>query len=155
MQTSPEYLRNVITNDFKSLLDMKAAKEKTEPVQEYLGLQANIKNKNGEICADMLNLYRTFGIQSIATDVATAYVKSDYDILRDRLTPAQIVAIYDYNPSAFKVTDKSLRDTIKLANLAMANGDNSEGVQAILEIDLDKLRGPVKHSAVLRVGANY
>lgn len=147
---------NVITRalneDFKTLLDKKKAYESYPDVAAYLGVDESIKAARGQISADMLDLYRRYGIQSIKGDVATVYIKDDYDILRDRLTAAQIIAMFDYNPDAFKLTDKVLRDTIDIAKKAMANGDVSEGVQALLSIDLDRLRGPVKHSAIVRVG---
>ena len=108
-----------------------------------------IKADKNEICNQQLALYRTYGIQSVESDIATAYVKSECEIKRHRLTPAQIIAMYDYNPSAFNVTDKAVRDSIKIAQLAKANGDVSEGVQCLLDIDLDKLRGPVKHTAIV------
>lgn len=150
MQVTPEYMTRVLNEDFKSLLDKRRAYAERPQVQEYIQLDTDIKALKGQIGDDMLNLFRTYGIQSIKSDVATAYVKEEYAILRDRLTPAQIIAMFDYNPDAFKVTDKALRDTIEAARKAYANGDLSDGVRAILGLDLDRLRGPAKYSAVIR-----
>lgn len=152
MQPSVDYLKSKMNVDFKDLLDRKKAMESNPAVQAYLALLDEIKTEKNEIGDIQLALYRTYGIQSVEGDIATAYVKSECEIKRDRLTPAEIVAMFDYNPSAFKVTDKAVRDTIKIAQLAKANGDVSEGVQCLLDMDLDKLRGPVKHTAVVRVG---
>lgn len=151
MQVSIDYMNRVLNEDFKSLLMKKKGYETRPDVQEYLGIEADIKALKGQIGDDMLNLYRTFGIQSVKSDPATVYVKDEYEILRDRLTNAQIVAMFDYNPDAFKVTDKAIRDTIEIAKNARANGDVSEGISALLALDLDRLRGPVKHSAIVRM----
>lgn len=153
MQPSVDYLNSKMNVDFKDLLNRKRAMESNPAVQSYLALLDEIKAEKDEIGKDMLALYRAHGIQSVESDIATAYVKSECEIMRDRLTPAQIVAMFDYNPSAFKVTDKAVRDSIKLAQLAKANGDVSEGVDCLLAIDMDRLRGPVKHTAVVRVAS--
>lgn len=152
MQVSVDYLNSELNNDFKSLIDRKTALEMRPDVAEYLDLLEDIKAMKGQIGDDMLALYRAHGIKSIQGDIATAYIKDDYEIQRDRLTPGQVVAMFDYNPAAFKVTDKAIRDTILIAKKAQSNGDCSDGVQAILGLDLDRLRGPVKHSAVVRTG---
>ena len=151
MNTTVQYMNDVLNNDFKSLVMKDREYERNPIIQEYLANKEAIKALKGEIGNDMLNLFRTYNVQSIKGDVATVYVKDDYEILRDRLSAAQIVAMFDYNPEAFKITDKALRETIELAKVARANGDCSEGIQALLNIDLDKLRGPVKHSAVVRL----
>lgn len=151
MQVSVEYLNSELNVDFKTLLDKKASMESSNPaVMEYLAVLDEIKAKKEEIGADMLALYRSFGIQSVQGDVATAYIKSEYEIKRDRLTPSEIVAMFDYNPNWFKITDKAVRDSIKIAQVAKANGDVSEGVECILNIDMDRIRGPVKHTGIVR-----
>ena len=151
MQKNAEYITKLMNEDFKALLDKKKAYALRPDVQAYLGIENDIKSMKGEIGDDMLNVYLTHGIQSIKGDVATVYVKDEYAIKRDRLTSAQIVAMFDYNPDAFKVTDKALRDCIELAKLARANGDMSPGIDELLNLDLDSLRGPVEHTAIVRM----